>query len=250
MRSSFSMLFLFLSFGWIVTSCEKSTDDIKIQTVDFESLAMPQDGFWNGSDASGFFIASNMKFENQYNKAWQTWAGFSYSQKNDVTTAGYANQYSIIDPANQKNKFAIFYPLFGGDIFASLSAGREFELKSVSLCNSTYAALSMKNGDDYSKKFGGNTGTDPDWFKVTVSGYDRNNAKLSSLDIYLADFRYTDSSKDYILSKWTTFDLTSLGKVYKVTFTISSSDTGAYGVNTPSYFCFDNLKYISKEIIL
>lgn len=249
MRSSFSMIFLLLCFGFIVTSCEKSTDDIQIQTVDFESLEMPQDGFWNGSDASGFFIASDMKFENQYNAGWQTWAGFSYSQKNDVTTTGYANQYSVVDPANLKNKFAIFYPSFGGDIFSSLSAGNEFEPQSVALCNSTYAALSMKNGDDYSKKFGGTTGTDPDWFKVTVSGY-IGNVKVSSLDIYLADFRSTDSSKDYIVSKWTTFDLTSLGKVNKVTFAISSSDTGVYGINTPSYFCFDNLKYINQSIIL
>jgi hypothetical protein len=250
MRSSFSMLFLLLCFGWVLTSCEKKSDDIQVQTEDFESLAVPQAGFWNGSDASGFFISSDMKFENQYNTSWQTWAGFSYSQKNDVTTAGYANQYSVADPANQKNKFAIFYPSFGGDIFATLSQGGEFEPQSVALCNTTYAALSIKNGDDYSKKFGGPTGTDPDWFKVTVSGYNQSNVKVGSLDIYLADFRSTDSSKDYILTKWTTFDLTSLGKVYKIAFTISSSDTGSYGINTPSYFCFDNVKYINRAIIL
>jgi len=250
MKSPFSVLFYLLCFGWMVTSCQKTTEGTRIQTIDFESLTMPQDGFWNGSDGSGFFIATGMKFENQYNPAWQTWAGFSYSQKNDVTTAGYANQYSVIDPANQKNKFAIFYPSFGGDIFAVLSEGGEFELQSIALCNSTYAALSMKNGDDYSKKFGGKTGTDPDWFKVTVNGYDRSNVKVSSLDIFLADFRFTDNSKDYILTKWTTFDLRPLGKVYKITFTLSSTDMGPYGINTPSYLCLDNIKYINNQIVL
>jgi len=250
MRSSFSMFFLLLCFGGGLASCEKKSDDIQVQTVDFESLAVPQAGYWNGSDASGFFISSDMKFENQYNSAWQTWAGFSYSQKNDFTTPGYANQYSVADPANKNNKFAIFYPSFGGDIFATLSHDLEFEPQSIALCNTTYAALSMKNGDDYCKKFGGPTGTDPDWFKVTVSGYNQSNVKVGSLDIYLADFRSTDSSKDYILTKWTTFDLTSLGKVYKIAFAISSSDTGLYGINTPSYFCFDNVKYINRAIIL
>lgn len=250
MRSSFSVLILLLYVGGFLTSCEKKTGDTRIQTVDFESLTIPRDGFWNGSDASGFFIASDMKFENQYNPAWQTWAGFSFSQKNDVTTAGHGNQYSVADPANKTNKFAVFYPSFGGDIFASLSTGGEFELQSIALCNSTYAALSMKNGDDYCKKFGGTAGTDPDWFKLTVSGYNQNNVKVSSQDIYLADFRPVDSSKDYILTKWTTFDLTSLGKVNKLIFTLSSSDTGLYGINTPSYFCFDNVKYINKAIIL
>ncbi len=250
MRSSFSMVLFLYCFGWVVTSCQSAKEEIRTQTVDFESLTMPQIGFWNGSDASGFFIASDMKFDNQYNAAWQTWAGFSYSQKNDVTTAGYSNQYSVIDPENQKNKFAIFYPSFGGDIFATLSAAGEFELRSIAVCNSTYAALSMRNGDDYSKKFGGKTGTDPDWFKVTVNGYDRFNVKVGNLDIYLADFRSPDSSKDYILTRWTTFDLTSLGKVYKVTFTLSSSDMGLYGINTPTYLCLDNIKYINSHIIL
>jgi hypothetical protein len=244
------MLFLLLCFVWILTSCEKETDDTRIQTVDFESLAMPQDGFWNGSDASGFFIASDMKFENQYNTAWQTWAGFSYSQKNDVTTAGYGNQYSVIDPANKTNKFAIFYPSFDGDIFASLTETGDFKPQSVDLCNSTYAGLSMQNGDDYSKKFGGATGKDPDWFYVTVSGYDRNNVKVSSINIYLADFRYTASMKGYILTKWTTFDLTALGTVSKIAFTFFSSDMGLYGINTPTYLCLDNFKYINSQIIL
>jgi hypothetical protein len=234
----------------VVTSCNKESEEVHYQTVDFESLNVPSNGFWNGSDGAGFFISSDMKFENQYNKAWQTWAGFAYSQKNDVATAGYDNQYSVVDPANQKNKFAIFYPSFGGDLFASMSATGEFEPRSIDLCNGTYTALSLKNGDAYSKKFGGKTGSDPDWFKVTIRGFDSNNNKTASLEIYLADFRSTDSSKDYILTKWTNFDLTPLGKVVKIAFEFSSSDAGAYGINTPTYVCLDNFKYINSQIIL
>ena len=233
----------------LLTSCKK-TEQIRVQTVDFESLTVPASGFWNGSDGTGFFISSDLKFENQYAAAWQTWSGFSYSQKNDVKTAGYGNQYSVIDPASQNNKFAIFYPSFGADIYASLKEGGFFEPKSVHLCNSTYTGLSMKNGDAYSRKFGGITGTDPDWFKVTVIGFDQNNNKSGSLDIYLADFRSADSSKDYIVTKWTTFDLSSLGRVYKLSFAFSSSDTGTYGINTPTYCCLDNIKYVNSQIIL
>jgi len=249
MRSSFALVFVSLCVLLFVTSCSKK-EEVHYQTADFESLTIPPSGYWNGADASGFFLSSDVKFENQYNKAWQTWAGFSYSQKNDITTAGYDNQYSVIDPANLKNKFALFYPSFSGDLYASLSMGGEFEPQSIDLCNSTYAALSLKNGDTYSKKFGGKTGTDPDWFKVTVSGYDKSNKKTTSIDIYLADFRFTDSSRDFILTKWTTFDLTSLGKVYKIALEFSSSDAGTYGINTPTYVCLDNFKYINDQVIL
>jgi hypothetical protein len=250
MKNLFSLGTIFLCVLLFVTSCSKKKEEVHYQTVDFESLTVPSSGYWNGSDAAGYFISSDVKFENQYNTAWQTWAGFSYSQKNDVTTAGYDNQYSVVDPANQNNKFGLFYPSFGGDLFASLSMSGEFEPKSIDLCNTTYTALSLKNGDTYSKKFGGNTGNDPDWYKVTISGFDRNNTKTGSIDLYLADFRFTDATKDYILTKWTTFDLTSLGKVYKIALAFSSSDAGVYGINTPTYVCLDNFKYKNESIIL
>ena len=251
MRNSFLFSCILFMTVASLTSCTKTSDNNPgLSTVDFESLLIPSTGYWNGSDATGYFITSDIKFENQYNTSWQTWAGYAYSQKNDVTTAGFDNQYSVVDPANLKNKFAIFYPSFNGDLFATLSAGGEFEPRSIDLCNNTYAALSMKNGDAYSKKFGGTTGKDPDWFRVTVSGYDRSNNKTGSIDLYLADFRFTDSSKDYILTKWTTFDLTSLGKVYKIALTFSSSDAGTYGINTPTYVCLDNFKYKNESIIL
>ena len=40
-------------------------------------------------------------------------------------------------------------------------------------------------------------GTDPDWFKVTINGYDHNNKLMGSKEVYLADFRFADSSKIY-----------------------------------------------------
>ncbi len=233
----------------LLLSCRKSGEE-RSQTADFESLAVPASGYWNGSDGTGFFTDSGLKFENQYAAAWQTWSGFSYSQKNDVTSSGFENQYSVMDPANLKNKFAIFYPSFGQDIFVSLNESGFFEPRSVALCNNTYSGLSMKNGDSWSKKFGGITGMDPDWFKVTVNGFDQNNNKSGSIDIYLADFRSSDSSKDYIVTKWTTFDLTALGKVYRLSFSFSSSDTGTYGINTPTYVCLDNLRFVDSQVIL
>jgi hypothetical protein len=117
-------------------------------------------------------------------------------------------------------------------------------VKSVDVCNNTYAALSMKNGDSYCKKFGGTTGSDPDWYSVTLNGYDKNGQKVGSVTCYLADFRFADSSKDFIVNKWTTIDLSSLGKIHQLAFEFGSSDSGAYGINTPTYVCLDNIRYV------
>jgi hypothetical protein len=102
----------------------------------------------------------------------------------------------------------------------------------------------MKIGDpNFAKKFGGVSGSDPDWFKITAIGYNAAGDSVKSVDFYLADYRATENAKDYTVNKWTNFDLSPLGKINKLTFRFSSTDNGAWGMNTPAYVCLDNLKF-------
>jgi hypothetical protein len=59
--------------------------------------------------------------------------------------------------------------------------------------------------------------------------------------VYLADFRPADNTKDYISTKWEYVSLISLGLVDSLSFSIASSDVGAFGINTPTYFCIDQV---------
>jgi Domain of unknown function (DUF4465) len=61
------------------------------------------------------------------------------------------------------------------------------------------------------------------------------------VDINLADFRFTDNSKDYIGNTWTNIDLSAFGFIKALKFEMSSSDSGAGGMNTPGYVCLDNI---------
>jgi hypothetical protein len=106
--------------------------------------------------------------------------------------------------------------------------------------NSTYSAQSMKNGDLYAKKFGGTTGDDPDWFKLTIRKWYNGTLTNDSVDFYLADYRFANNSEDYIVSDWHWVDLTSLGNVDSLQFLLSSTDVGTFGINTPLFFCIDN----------
>lgn len=227
------------------TACHKEEGDLtETKTVDFESLSLGSSAYWNGADGTGKFTSTGLTFDNNYTAAYGSWDGFVYSQKADITTANYSNQYSVFDSTNGANKFALYYPPFGGDAFASFAAGLEYTIKSISVCNSTYTALTMKNGDpSFAKKFGGTSGNDKDWFKMTAVGFNAAGAEVKTVDFYLADYRFDDNTKDYIINKWTTVDLTSLGKVNKITFRFASTDSGQWGMNTPSYVCLDNLKY-------
>src|SRR5690606_3999585 len=111
------------------------------------------------------------------------------------------------------------------------------------ITNTTYTGLSMRDGDVFSKQFGGPTGDDPDFLRVDVEGFDQDGSSKGIVEFYLADYRFTDNSLDYIVDEWTWLDLSTLGTVTSLQFTLASSDVGSFGINTPTYFAFDELSY-------
>ena len=167
--------------------------------------------------------------------------GVALSQWNDMTMEGYLNQCSayVKDAGtgfggyNGSKTFAVVYK--NGEISFN-DAAKEGFFDHFWVTNTTYATLSMMNGDDYAKKFGAR-----DWLKLIINAYDKDgNPTGNAVDFYLADFRTTNSPG--IITEWKMVDLTPLGnKVNKIVFDFESSDTDTEGMNTPAYFCFDNL---------
>lgn len=98
------------------------------------------------------------------------------------------------------------------------------------VCNNVYALASMKEGDSYA---GDPFGKD-DWFKLTIGGSLEGQAVDATVDFYLAQ------GTDFVTA-WTYVDLSKLGKVDELNFTLTGSRTGDYGLNTPAYFCIDDL---------
>jgi len=213
----------------------------------FEDLSLPVDTFWNGSDTSGGFTSGSVFFANDYNTQWSSWTGFSYSSKTDTLTTGFTNMYSVISGSGFKSAtYGVAYvSSFGSVTYMSWPSNTSNkEVDGFYINNSTYGYLSMRDGDAYSKKFGGATGTDPDWFKLNIKGYN-NGVFMDSINFYLADFRFTNDSLDYIINDWTWVDINTLGVVDSLTFSLTSSDVGAYGMNTPAYFCMDDFTFKS-----
>ena len=93
----------------------------------------------------------------------------------------------------------------------------------------------------FAKKFGGVTGDDPDYFLLTIKKWLNDTLSTDSIDFYLADYRFEDNSQDYIVTEWTFIDLTPLGPADSLQFSLSSTDFGMFGMNTPAYFCIDNV---------
>ena len=110
------------------------------------------------------------------------------------------------------------------------------------------AAGSTRNGRESQskrlgvKKFGGETGNDPDWFKMRVTLLASDDKPLGTVEIFLADYRFDDNVKDYISNAWTRIGLGSFKNAASLVFELESSDTGQFGINTPAYVCLDNIE--------
>ncbi len=120
------------------------------------------------------------------------------------------------------------------------------EVAGLFVTNSTYAALSMEHGDAFSKKFGGEGGADPDYFKLIIWGRVLGSS-TDSVEYFLADYRFENDTMDYLIKTWQWIDLSSLGKVDSLMFVLESSDMGDWGMNTPGFFCIDNLYVVPDE---
>jgi hypothetical protein len=170
------------------------------------------------------------------------WEGFAYSNTTDTQTAGFGNQFSAFagGGAGGSANYAVAY---AGEFNAAprISFSAPVRLSSLEVTNTTYTALSMRDGDSFAKKFGGASGEDPDFLKLTITGRDGGNAVTGTRDVYLADFRAADTADDFILAPWMEVALGSLGVVSALEFSMVSSDVGPFGINTPLYFALDNL---------
>lgn len=213
------------------------------QTVaDFEEYNLLPESFLNGEDGSGGFSSGDIFLPNNYTAEWMTWSGWAISNTTDVTTPGYLNQYSAIAGGGFDGSahYAVTYAYGNNNIILQGDAAGQ-PVSGLYITNSTYAYLSMLDGDAISKKFGGITGNDPDYFLLTIKAYFNGNLSSDSVNFYLADYRYSNNSQDYIIDEWTWVGLSSLGAVDSLTFTLTSSDVGQFGINTPTYFCIDNI---------
>jgi hypothetical protein len=221
-----------------VNSCEKESE--KRDFITFEELDPGEDGYWNGSDETGGFASGNAVFPNRFTD-WgdgiTSWTGFAYSSHTDRTTPGYGNQYSCYAGSGAVSS-RVFALIYVGD---TLTFNVPERIDHLSVANSTYAALSMKNGDDFAKKFGGEDGTDPDFFHLVIKGIDEAGEVTGSAAIALADFTSDNPEEDYISNAWTEIYLDGLGFVKHLVFGFDSSDRGEWGINTPQYACVDNI---------
>jgi hypothetical protein len=210
-------------------------------TATFEDFGLSSGQYLNGSGGEGGFASGNVFLPNTYDSQFMFWSGWAISSDTDTQTPGFLNQYSAITGAGYGGSvaYAVTYCSDGclirleGDATGGSAEG-------MWVTNNAYAYYSMLDGDGFAKKFGGVSGDDPDYFLLTIKKYLNGALGPDSIDFYLADYRFANNAQDYIVDEWTYVDLSPLGDADSLYFTLTSTDVGIFGMNTPGYFCIDD----------
>ncbi len=218
--------------------------------ADFDDLSLSPDSYWSGNytvDGTGgtydtsYFNSGGASFENRSDGDWGAWGGFAYSNITDNTTPGWLNEAGVYTgSAHSGSNFGLAFQDAYNGFVPTMLLDTPSVVSGLYVTNTTYAGLAMLNGEGPATKFGGVSGDNADWFLLTITGKN-GGGSTGTVEFYLADYSFADNSQDYIVDTWELVETTSLGIVDSLEFTLTSSDTGEFGMNTPAYFALDTV---------
>jgi hypothetical protein len=133
---------------------------------------------------------------------------------------GYYSNWAMEGPSNQV-------------MFMNADGKMAFEPVGVYVCNHPWPYYGCEHGDGFGRAF-----EEGDYFELVAHGVDADGLE-TSVSINLVEYVGGELNA---LNDWTFFDLSELGEVVSVYFTMNSTDSGAYGMNTAAYFCMDKFQ--------
>ncbi|MCA9211525.1 MAG: DUF4465 domain-containing protein [Planctomycetales bacterium] len=234
------------------------TQSVHALTVDFEDLtvftATGETGSYfngnrNGTTNSAGWDSGGVHFGNSYSSDFGGfWNGWSYSTVSDVENGTFSNQYASVtgSGAGGSRTYAVG---FSGDALFFDVPDAQTPI-SADVTNTIYAESTIENGNEFSKKFGGVSGDDPDFFTVEftgMSGFGGTGSEIGVVEFVLADYRL-DSANDYRVETWQEVDLRSLAGAKSIKLGFDSTDVGEFGINTPLYVALDNLRFSEASL--
>jgi len=224
-------------------------------TLEFNS----ENGSWNGTfnDDEESIESQCFSFVNSSMSDYDTWWGFTVSNSADNSQREnpMAFQWSNMAAGGieldengeiKKDEFGMpvvnaavpylvaYYSAYmsARPVDMTFNDGKSYEPQGVYVNLNSYAYYSILNGDGFARAF-----TNGDKFTLTVHGVAADDSE-KTVALELASYTNGDLT---INRGWKYVDLTSLGAVNELYFTLESTDSGDYGMNTPGYFCLDKL---------
>ena len=243
-----------VAFGF--TACDSDDDDNAIVAdvtlnVASANLQYRPQGFWVDTYSDNELSINGFKFTHSGTEEppYISWEGFTASKSTDNADEAGADEQQWINyqwGAMPKGGVAgvgtPYLVAFWSEwtesqnqhsLKVSRADGKSFQPLSVYLTNTAYAYWAMKKGDAFAKAF-----TSSDQFTVKIHGV---KGETETGVVVMALANGTD-----IYRTWMKCDLSSLGNVDYIYFTMTTTDmtvseTGSW-MNTPAYFALDRLE--------
>ncbi len=234
------------------TTYGADTLNILISTIiliDFKEFELDADSYQlaNGStEANGAIQSKGIVFPG-YGTSEESWTGFGLSNLYSQSTTEVPSLFSAFAPASANKNFLVYLqPDLPQNAAFTFENEAMHKISSIRVTNSTLAYLVMLYGTDETPRFGDPAGENSlDWFLLTIEGFDAAGNKTGEVDFYMADYRFENRKRNYLVKEWTAIDLTPLGMVNEVRMTLSSSLEDQNGqILTPPFICIDNIKVI------
>jgi hypothetical protein len=214
-------------------ACQPSYDVEDKTVATFEEAAIspaaPQSYFAFTTDTTAFLTSGIFELSQTVAYGGTYVTGAVVSNITDTTFKDYKDAYkSIAGGAKGGKNYVVWYEDgFSGNAIKLKEAAT---VAGMYVCNNVYAYNSITKGD----AIAGDPFGDDDWSLLSIGGMLDGKMVNSQVDFYLAKGKN-------VVTDWTYVDLSQLGKVDAIFFTLSGSRTGDWGLNTPTYFCIDNL---------
>ena len=235
-----------------LTSCEESSDNIVINFGDSYNFTYDEKGSWDKvyDLNTGFFNCDFMSFSHEATAT--DWGGYIYYAWRGFCPSKSTDNHDYSDGDWTSNQWGAItgrgvdgahdgYLLSFWDTAESTNTVPEnpsccikcgnFNPEKVYITNSAWGYYAMKNGSAFNKKF-------EEGDKCTIHIYGMRNGHITGkIDVLLAN-------GVEILNTWKSVDLNPLGdNIDMIYFQMSSTDSGTWGMNNPTYFCIDNFEY-------
>ena len=214
------------------------------EVVTFDDLSLDPESYYNGSDGAEGFTSTGVRFNNFFDDTYGPyWEGFAYSQHPPTRQhRTIPINYSAITGSGTGGSgiYGVAYLGFYG-IVPTITFADEVNLAEMYVTNTTYAFLAMQDGNAPAKKFGGDTGNDPDYYRLTITGKDVDEVVTAVVDFYPGRLPFRRQFPGLYHRRMDHRGFEFSRRVKTIEFSVSSSDTGDYGINTPTYLAIDSI---------
>lgn len=120
------------------------------------------------------------------------------------------------------------------------TTGEQYDAVGMYVCNNPMAYKAITQGDAYARKFAAG-----DSFVLQAEALDELHKPTGkTVPFYLADYRSANPDEWTVNKTWEWFDMSTLGRVGGIAFSLISTDMSYGFSNTATYFAMDKLKVV------